>query len=360
MVEPRKPLLIDELMNTVLRIGPETLLPSDKVGERGTLVNALRASRRFVFDADATRRVGEVIRDIPEHIVRNSEFAVAPFDHMWIEFPFPILHETIAGKEPSEEAAERSAFLITQGLAIHVWGGRRMHEMLPIAYLLNEPTPPDKEQEIAERLGISRIGLDGFFWGSTWSRLDATERREIRSRHSVLLPAYASGRWSDSALAAYASESTGAFRNLITMLLMLNRPSITTFSDVPSTRGFIRNKVRPFFSHTTVSIRLDPKPILLRMGTRDEPGTPKRRHEVRGHFCHDAAAKAGSARECVHEWVRTSDADSTMDRDGAPEDRRWRCAGCGGKRWWRTSHLRGHGGEGFVIKDMYNITHKGD
>jgi hypothetical protein len=45
-----------------------------------------RAAHRFVFDDEASERVAKVVRDIPELILRESQFARAPFDLTWIEY----------------------------------------------------------------------------------------------------------------------------------------------------------------------------------------------------------------------------------------------------------------------------------
>jgi hypothetical protein len=154
------------------------------------------------------------------------------------------------------------------------------------------------------------------------------------------------------------SECTGDLRNVIACLLMLNRPTITKYvDDLPQSRGWLKNKLVPYWSHTTVTINLDPKPILRLIGTDRESGVTKRRHEVEGHYCHDKEWRDyGTIAGCIHEPIDT-DADwiplvgvyapSTVEH--------WVCKVCGGKRWWRSEHLRGDANKGWVIKDRYNV-----
>jgi len=63
------------------------------------VINRLRLARKFVLDENATRRIAEVIRDIPDLIAREHLFARPPFDVTWIEFPADIMDETINLKD---------------------------------------------------------------------------------------------------------------------------------------------------------------------------------------------------------------------------------------------------------------------
>jgi hypothetical protein len=97
-----------------------------------------------------------------------------------------------------------------------------------------------------------------------------------------------------------------------------------------------------------VTFILNPIPTLRLMGTERESGVVKRRHEVRGHYCHN---ETGRSRECVHEWT----VDFHEDDDPNDPDH-WKCKSCGGKRWWRVEHHRGSAEVGFVVKDKYSVT----
>jgi len=52
-------------------------------------------------------------------------------------------------------------------------------------------------------------------------------------------------------------------RNIIAVLLVMNRPSLTKYvrTSTPG-RGFFKGKVLPYLSHTTVTIDLDARPTL--------------------------------------------------------------------------------------------------
>lgn len=58
----------------------------------------VRRAERLVFDTQAIVRVGQVIHDIPELLIEQIQFARAPFDLCWIEFPWKPMIESIYGR----------------------------------------------------------------------------------------------------------------------------------------------------------------------------------------------------------------------------------------------------------------------
>jgi hypothetical protein len=156
----------------------------------------------------------------------------------------------------------------------------------------------------------------------------------------------------------FLKGAQGDMRTIIAFLLMLNRPSIVQYrKTLPNWRGFIGNKVRPFMSHTTVNVSLDAVATLRLIGTPSGDAVARRRHEVRGHFCHDKTARdfmriAG----CIHDWHAAHE-DWTPWPDAPIEGRRhWICGVCEGKRWRRDAHERGTAEVGFVAHDGYEVT----
>ena len=150
----------------------------------------------------------------------------------------------------------------------------------------------------------------------------------------------------------------GDLRTIMAILLMLNRPSLTRYDQsLGHVRGFIGNKLRPYMAHTTVKISLDPVPLLRLVGTPQDDGTPKRRYEVRGHYCHDQTARdymriAG----CIHDWHPTHKDWTPWPAAHLDEADNWVCAVCEGKRWWRKEHTRGDSLVGYVEHDAYEVS----
>ena len=215
---------------------------------------------------------------------------------------------------------------------------------------------------MAEQTGTSRAQFDSYFWGTTTLDIDDASLRSLRAHHRLdLLPIDKNRFIVPKRLTDLLYGGAGELRNIIAMLLMLNRPTITQYRNTtPASRGWLKGKIIPYFSHTTVTISLDAVATLRLIGTPAGEAVPRRAHEVRGHFCHDEVARnflriAG----CLHEWQRCHD-DWTPWPDG-PHDpiplrlNHWACKTCAGKRWWRPKHMRGDATRGFVVKD-YAVT----
>ena len=53
---------------------------------RPVLKNRARLAEKFVFDGEASERVGRVLLEVPELLVEQIQFARPPFDLCWIEY----------------------------------------------------------------------------------------------------------------------------------------------------------------------------------------------------------------------------------------------------------------------------------
>lgn len=311
-------------------------------------------ARRFVLDADAARRYGEVVRDIPDLILREHQFARAPFDTCWFEIPFPVFYETVTGNPIDEYGDWEVGYLIDHETAYVIVGGTVIErdvlpQLMPLAFHLHEPWEVADQLAVAKAAMTSRIQLDAFLWGETYEKLDQDQQRALRAAHSctsLVMPGERSWRF----LKAHIEHGTGDLRNIIALMLLMNRPSLTTYlRDIPSWKTFTKGKLQTYLSHTVVTIRLDPKPTLRLIGTSEGDHIERRRHEVRGHYKHDEVCRAAARLGCVHDWLRNPD---YPDDD----DTHFVCATCHGKRWWAKSHVRGSAIEGFTAHDAYRIT----
>ena len=97
MLMKRKPLLVDEIIAGGL--GYERFY-THKVIQN--LTNQLRDAKRFVLDEDAVRHLGSIVKRVPEAIAYAQEFALRPFERMYIEFPFRVLWETVM-EQPADK-----------------------------------------------------------------------------------------------------------------------------------------------------------------------------------------------------------------------------------------------------------------
>lgn len=351
----------------------------------GELQQKVRKANKFIFDSQASQRMGEVVRDIPDLIIKESRFARAPFDLTWVEFNSSVFWYELYRDRPEfnsnadPEHARAIGMLIDGDSAILVAGhskaetsrGRPNSDsdviaayVCPLGYQLNTepnvydmadkvyPTGMDSQTRFVDR-------MNHLFWGQTAVAVSEEIVTEA-SRHFLAKPIMDGFyKLQPANVRKILDMCAGDLRDVVTCLLLLNRPAITHYvNDMPKSRGWLRNRMIPYWAHTTVTISIDPKPILKLIGTPGETGITKRRHEVEGHYCHNKTAhEYEDVCGCVHDWIDT-DADwIPLAMPYAKSDvNHWVCKICEGKRWWRNEHWRGDATKGFVIRDRYNVT----
>lgn len=304
-------------------------------------------ARRFVFDETATARAATILRDIPELIIEQARFARPPFDTTWIEIDHRALIRVIQPQYVMTEDSDKNlGFLVDQGSVYVIVTDSKTTGLGPFRYDLNVDWPLQEQIKFAESVGTSRGQLDEFFLGATINDLRLKEDllRVLRSHNRVSLLPLTRKDLSRDELNTILTASYGDLRILIAFLLILNQPGATTYREVPRSSGFVHGKVRPYLEHVTVSVVLDSTKILAR-SAGPATGDLRRRHEVRGHYCHDLRARQG---RCDHRWA-------SDERDDVPDPDRWKCVTCGGKRWWRRDHHRGSATMGFNLHE-YQVT----
>ncbi len=352
--DKRKPTLADSFIanNNSWIVRPNTF---KQIKDKMRLVHS-----PFVLDTAGSVRYGEIVRDIPDLIIREQKFARAPYDVTWIEFDFKNFWETVNERSADSSSDRRLGFLIDHDTAYVISDGG---EIMPVAYDLHHPWEVEDQLRFADIAGVSRAQLDIFFWGSSYNKLSPEQQRELRNHHTArALPIHDKLMNNQKdVLSSVIGESYADMRNIIGILLLLNRPSLTEYiRDVPRGKGFHKGKLRQYMAHTVVTIHIDAKPTLRLVGTKADDDVEKRRHEVRRTWCHDEVYRKGTKNGCVHTWIphpkylNDEQRVHLNDREEIERDN-WLCSQCGGHRWHRDPHMRGNSLKGFVNKG-YRIT----
>jgi hypothetical protein len=319
----------------------------------------IRRAERMVFDTAASQRVGAVLRDIPELLIEQIQFARAPFDLCFIEYKSDVVWEAVSGYESNKD--DRTSDEVVGLLIDHnrvsvfsrTYGGR--YSMLPWVYHMNTEWPLQDQLRFCEAAGISRLGIDMWLWGGTANHFMARgqlDRLRVLRDTTMVEFLYPLANYKNRKI---FHSTNGDYKNIVALLLMLNQPRVTQYLHVPPRRGWIGNKPKPFLSHHNVTVSLDAQARVIVLSEKGE-GELRRRHRVRGHYCHDQTARDyARIAGCVHEW-------QPMDEDwepwpDAPLDERehWKCRVCDGKRWWRIAHERGAEEKGYV-EHQYQVT----
>jgi len=308
-----------------------------------------RLAEKFVFDTEASARVGIVLRDVPELLVEQIQFARPPFDLCWIEYDVETIFNMLNPDRvwTSDDTRDMRLGLLIEHhrMVVVAEDAQGRFGFMPMVYHLNTEWKLDEQLVFAEQLGVSRIGIDLWLWGAAAPKLIANGKREYlrvlrdTNRAELLLPVPP-----DKAVALH-NGTVGDFKNHVGMLLMLNQPSLTQYALVPRTRGWIGHRPKPYMAHREVRVASDPVPRVRQLSHGGGEGSLRRRHRVRGHYCTNAQARSGG---CIHQWQAAGAEWKPVAVAVGDDPERWVCDVCGGRRWWRADHARGDAGLGWV------------
>lgn len=338
----------------------------------------LLMAKRFVLDAQAVEYVATMLRDHPRMVADAHEFAIPPFEKCYVEIQdcrrwFDILN---APRIADDDSDDMLAYLFVGPNVSVIVGNeaRKSHHVAqvvlsPIQYRLHQPfhVPefgPEAESaspamrmaaEImtAQQVGISRMGLDFFYWGSSYMRLkedDYEAIRVLRANHSFKVIC-------DERRVKDVQELTdshrGDIRNIIGLLLFLNRTSKTqVIEEIPSERRMIGNKAHTLLKHSVIKVHVNPLPRLITLcAGAGVLGKMRRLHDVRGHYCRNEVARES---QCEKARVDAGDPHQWEEIEG-PHHLQWRCKACKGLKWWRNQHRRGHEDKG-IVTSKYEVS----
>lgn len=351
----REPLLADKFL--ALTYGKDEL--TDLVPEEyfeSTRSNLLLA-KRFVLDEQATVYCADLIKRAPRIIADAQDFAIPPFERTYIEIPFKPWFETITGRPGDADGDTRVGYLIVGNVVRCFSENPDGLCVSPLEYHLHHPLTVEEEVKYAHWMGTSRIGLDTFYWGElitsfgTITCTDGKHRielnewdkagvRSLRANHgfSIHLPNKALPQI-PAMMEGLHEGSNGDLRNIIGLLIFLNRTSQVRYErEIPFKPQMVNRKSVNLLKHRVITIKVDPIPKLLKLGAGS--GIQRRLHDVRGHLCHNEIARTNFH---DHDW-----------QESEGDHLRWFCE-CGGKRWWRKEHHRGHEERGIVTSE-YTVT----
>ena len=362
--EKREPILADLFIAHDATKGTSSIKsPIDQIAFIKGVQQRVRFAEKFVFDPGASERVGLVLRDIPELLIEQIQFARPPFERCWIEYEFDPIFDLLNPDKsnPIDQSRDKKIGMLIDHNRIIVVTLTHAHELaiLPFAYNLNTEWALKDQLEFCGKLKISRLQIDLWLWGALGAKfLNEGKINYLRVlRDTNMAELLIDQELSFEHASRMIASTMGDFKNHMAILLMLNQPALTQYVKVPSTRGWIRHKPRPFMSYNTIHMALDAVPKIRKMyDSKEGPGNLRRRHRVRGHYCHnEAARKALIHHTCIHDWQPTDDEWTPIKSEVGDDVEHWFCANCSGKRWWREEHRRGHYSEG-EIKHTYEVS----
>lgn len=288
-------------------------------------------ARQFIFDKEASEALGRFIRDCPDVLVDQMQFARQPYDITYIEVELDALYDAM-GKTVTypDERDWKIGFLAHVGEVFVLTNSRQRTQgvLSPVCTFDYEYRPVAADPLSDD----SKVLL-----GSSWHSLSDAQRNAFAQRFNVGYLGKPEVR--HKALEVMLPAIMGEARVYVAALLFLYQKHRLTLTDHGFRRAISRGKLRTYMAHTTVTIHLSQYEGIKHHFTEIDRASP-RRHEVRTHYKHRQLT-AG----CEHQWTRVEDA----------ENEQWRCTACSGLRWLCRQHLRGDGSIGFVTKH-YEVT----
>lgn len=301
------------------------------------------ASKKYVFDDEASIFLGKFIRDCGDIILEQRQFALPPFKTTYLEFNIDLtlktVGRTVSGSSISD--GDKDTMVDTKiGYLIHgnvvsvlVEENKTTSRLMPIQYLINQDQYDNTFHFKRTREDENWVRM-GLFCGSTVHDLpDEGTRQEILRENNFRKLIDISQK--DLEMVYYGSF--GDLRNVWAMLLLLNQPAKVGFTREKPTRRMVGNKLTTFSAYNVVNINIGKRVKNIRNQFHFEKRATARHHEVRGHFAHYNVDE-----NCAHAWGILPD-----------QERKWTCSKCGGKRIWRESYERGDKTRGVIIKDHY-------
>jgi hypothetical protein len=364
-VSARKPTLADRYLADDALDAIYPLTTTDRLRAQ------VRQSQKFAFDWSASYRVGEIIRDDPMLVVREFLSLQPPYPLTWIEYRHDALWDAIHGKcdEDPEERDGMVAYLVDSNDVTVFIGGSAKYPlngkvaMSGLAFEYNVHPDDPSSPTIRSANDPDYDLFDAYLWGSTLRHFDRDLRDWLRDRvrlHGLkFIPSYQEKNGITHIQAALKG-STGELRTILAFLAVMNRPTVTTFTDQPRQRGWIGNKPRSLAQHYSVRLSLDAHHTMRRVGTSEGHGVPHAAHPVSGHWRQNETARRAQAAGCMHDWQPTfgPGAHAWEPWIGPVQygHRHWVCADCTGRKWRVDDYETGKKQPGDPVRDEYRVS----
>lgn len=323
---------------------------------------------RFIFSDDASRKLGHIVRETADLLLKNHQFAIPPVEPAsYVELNLHEFHKALGAPTTASnpmfspmDSDGRVGYLITpefiQGFAesrfaeyesritagptpflIRKVNPGHKHMLMPVAFSPMGYSSDElmaKTQEImSETMEWNRLAV---LLGSSLHHMPDEETRQAFLNNWAIEYTY---HFINENTIKYLMAGAGELRTVQAMLLALNQPQVIQYTSVGRAVGLSRGKRTVYHSHSVIDIDLGKRKQTRRLFAGGTHATPAR-HRVRGHFVHYHTKKG-----CEHDWPLAP------ERIDPPA---WTCKRCGGLRVWKKHFLRGDASKGFVTNE-YNV-----
>jgi len=314
-------------------------------------------AKRFVFDSDASFRLGQLMHENAPLIARNMFNLKMPFEELYIEVDSMALFEGRSGHvDPTDDM--RIAYTVDNGRVITLVEAMNAVQsqteiyVAPFTFALNkeQEIPPKKiysldDDDLAENLKMCWV---------VGAQKD-TKNFDKNGQLSIHLPDLEDIKSEDLAKMvdvkpimpleseqAYECSFMGGGVPMIfaAAVMMINeRSKHTIIMEKAARRILHKGKSHAVPEHSVVSVHFDKSDCVdVRYLITSNPGKPRREHDVRGHWVYY------NDNQCNHTWEPLTP-DNT---------KQYICPSCRARKTWRHEHVRGDIALGRVDK-VYSI-----
>lgn len=323
------------------------------------VMQAKYKARRYQFDPEVIRAAAMLIKDHPNILLDNFQFALPTYENMYMEVDINEFQEALGAPTTSDilKISERDkiiGYIISDNTIRTILTttensnpvvAQIVHTMndhtpvpgcRPVSGLLHKRMQTTETDELIKdelpHLQDSTLAL-AHLLGTTLSnpRANLTQQQadELQRRFQVWVPHGLPKRMFERAMVG----SMGEIRTVLMFLLWLNQPKVVELSHQSATRRWRHARQISYAAHHVVKLKsnLNRKKIIRAFGG----ARPPRRHEVSA-FWRNFEKTSG----CIHDWPIFPD-----------EREHYHCSKCSQWRTRVSQHERGDATLGFVTKE---------
>lgn len=340
------------------------------------------SAQRYIFDIEASRRVGEMMGTCVDLMVDNIEFARTPYPTCYFELDARAMWAAWRPDQAIRDSHdERVGFLVHKGTVVVMAAGPVYHttvrgveqvlidkpQVCGLSFRINRPQtiPFAKLTALAEPLAVQcktayvfggQRGVDkpgdyrfDHFDERTWvflPDLPGAWTHDQVAAHFDIMPAFMTTPPTEVLQLCFLGGGDPML--LTTCLLLLNQPSrFVGLTEVKREHGIYKGKRQTFKEHHIVTVHLDQSKKVRRMLHVTDRASPIA-HPVEGHWKH-----YNKSESCNHHHPDQRQAWEPVgpERTISGDYKRYWCPLCLQRRTWTEHFQKGNAGEGFATNE---------
>lgn len=326
-----------------------------------SILNMAPIARHYEFDANASQRIGELMRDHLDLIIDNIEFARAPYPTTYIELDMRAIWRGWRPEQPQAPTMDNKiGYLIHNGTVVILAESDQDGSAITTWVVRINRTQAKSPQELfGKSHDASELIKQAYIFGGQRTHKAYHEWDFDEEQQGIIMPMLPN-KWTYAQVAAHfdilpafegipkptllGSAFLGGGDPIIvaTALLLLNQPhsSNIEYHVIPKSSGLYKGKLKTYKEHSIVTIHLTPKQKLTDLFVHVERSSPIR-HDVEGHW-----KNFNKHPNCSHDWEPVG---IGRTEDGGVKN--YWCPKCLQRRTWTESYVRGDGTKGLGTKE---------